>query len=63
MKKSKFRMRRKFTPEFKSRIAIEAISGSKTVTELSDIFELNPKQIAAWKSILIKKAHTIFETE
>ena len=41
--------KRKFTPEFKAKVAIEAIKGQKTLSELSKEYELTPKQICDWK--------------
>jgi transposase len=41
--------RRKFSPEFKARVALEALSGDQTMSELSSKFGVHPNQISAWK--------------
>jgi transposase-like protein len=41
--------RRKFTSEFKAKVALEAIKGQRIVNELAQEFEVHPNQIAIWK--------------
>ena len=41
--------RTKFTSEFKSKVAIEALKGHETTTELSSEFGVHPTQINSWK--------------
>jgi transposase len=53
--------RRRHNPEFKARVALEAIKGVKTVQELSKEFELHPVQISEWKKILTDNAIAAFE--
>jgi transposase len=43
------RTRRRFSAEFKAKVALEAIKGHQTVAELATKYELHPTQIAAWK--------------
>ena len=43
------RTRRRFSAEFKAKVALEAIKGHETVTELATRHGLHPTQIAAWK--------------
>ena len=40
------RTRRRFTAEFKAKVALEAIKGHQTVAELATKHELHPTQIA-----------------
>jgi len=44
-------MRKKFGDEFKSRIALAALKGDKTISELSSEFGVHPTQITSWKKI------------
>jgi len=43
------RTRRKFTPEFKARVALEAIKEKYTLAELSKKFEVSGVMISRWK--------------
>lgn len=55
--------KRKFTPEFKAKVAIEAIKGQKTLSELSKDYELTPKQICDWKREFLTKSALVFMKE
>ena len=52
--------RTKFTSEFKSKVAIEALKGHKTITELSSEFGVHPTQINSWKKQLIDSSKSAF---
>jgi transposase len=53
--------RRKFSSEFKSKVVLEAISHAAPIDELAEKFDLDRKQISAWKKHFVAKAHLIFE--
>ena len=55
--------KRKFTPEFKAQVAIDAIKGQKTLTELSKEYDLTAKQICDWKKEFLSKAALVFTKE
>lgn len=57
---SKKRTRRRFSAEFKARVAIEAARGVKTVSEIAVENELHPVQVSQWKKDLLERAHVIF---
>ena len=59
MKKS----RRKFTAEFKVKVAIEAIKERDTLKQLAERFELHANQISLWKQEFLDNATGIFQTE
>ncbi len=54
--------RRNHTPVFKSRVALAAIKGDKTVAELSQQFDVHSNQITQWKNQLLERAGVVFES-
>src|SRR5260221_212446 len=44
------RPRRNHTPAFKAKVAIAAIKGERTLTELAEQFDVHPNQITSWKA-------------
>ena len=42
-------MRTKRTSEFKAKVALAAIRGDQTVTELASLYKVHPNQITTWK--------------
>src|SRR5664279_1194717 len=55
------RTRRRFTAEFKAKVALEAIKGHQTVAELATKHERHPTQIAAWKREAIEQLAQVFD--
>lgn len=53
--------RRKFSAVIKTKVAIEAIRGLKTLNELSSEYEVHPNQISKWKKQLLTQAPQIFK--
>ncbi len=54
------RPRRNHTPGFKSRVALAAIQGDRTLAQLAEQFDVHPKQITSWKAQLEGGAADVF---
>ncbi len=52
--------RRKHTPSFKARVALEALKGEEMIAELANRFEVHPSQIRKWKNSMAEGAAGIF---
>ena len=52
--------KRSFDDGFKARVALEAIKGEKTISELSSIYEVHPNMIRKWKKHLLENASSLF---
>lgn len=52
--------RRNHSPGFKAKVALAALTGLKTLTELSEEYGVHPQVISKWKRILEKEAKEIF---
>ena len=52
--------RRKHSPAFKAKVALEAVKGEETVAQLAARYEVHPGQIQAWKKALVEGASGVF---
>ena len=41
--------RRRFTADFKARVALDALRGDKTIQEIASKHKVHPNQVSAWK--------------
>lgn len=55
--------RKIFSPEFKSKVAIEAIKGIKPINELAKDFQVHPNIIGNWKKQLLENLPTVFDSK
>jgi transposase-like protein len=55
------RKRRTHSPEFKARIAMEALKGIKPIHEIASENEIHPVQVSQWKKELQDRIAEIFE--
>ena len=54
--------RKRYSPEFKARVALEAIKGEQTLAELASRHGVHQTMIAAWKRQAIEGMTAIFGT-
>ncbi len=52
--------RRKHSPAFKAKVALEAVKGQETVAQLAARYEVHPGQIQAWKKALTEGVADVF---
>src|SRR5260370_41039590 len=57
------RRRRKQTVTFKAKVALAAIKGEKTLSELAEQFDVHANQITQWKGQLLEGAAGVFGGE
>ena len=52
--------RKQYSPQFKARVATEAIRGEKTLSQLGSQFKVHPMQIAKWRKAAIDQLPELF---
>jgi len=52
--------RRKISPEFKSKVALDAIKGLQTVHEIARQYEVHPNQVSTWKKQMQERLPQVF---
>ena len=52
--------RRRFTGDFKARVALEALRGDKTVQEIAAKHKVHPNQVSTWKRQAIDGLGDVF---
>jgi transposase len=57
------RPRRNHSPAFKAKVALEAIKGEKTMSELAQQFDVHPNQIRQWKDQLQEGIAGVFDPD
>jgi len=53
--------RRKYSPDFKAKVALAALRNEQTTAELSQRYGVHPTMIATWKRALVEKAADTFD--
>lgn len=53
--------RRNHSPEFKARVALEALKGLKTVQQIAAENQLHPVQVTQWKTQMLEGAAGVFD--
>lgn len=54
------RPRRNHSPAFKAKVALAALKGDRTMSELATQFDMHPNQIKQWKDQLLEGVAGVF---
>jgi transposase len=52
--------RRRHEPEFKARVALEALKGVQTIQQIAKEFDIHPVQVSEWKKAMTEGASGVF---
>ena len=52
--------RKQFSPAFKAKVALEAIKGEKTSTEIGRMFSIHPNLVGIWKRQALEGLPEVF---
>jgi transposase-like protein len=55
--------RRRHDPEFKARVALEALKGGRTIQEIASEFGIHPVQVSEWKKVMAANAAMVFDPQ
>lgn len=55
------KIRKSYTGKFKGQVALDAIKGEQTISELAGHYAVHPNQIKKWKSQLLTHVDELFE--
>jgi len=52
--------RRRFTNQYKAKVALEALRGDKTIQEIAAQHQLHPNQVSQWKKQAVEGLSEVF---
>ena len=52
--------RKNYSPELKAKVAIEAIKGKKTISQIASDFGVHPILVTRWKKQFLENSHKVF---
>ena len=52
--------RRRFSADFKAKVALEALRGDKTIQEISSKHKVHPNQVSTWKRQAVEGLGAVF---
>jgi transposase len=55
------RKRRAFEKTFRAKVALAAVKGDKSLSELASQFDVHANQVSAWRQTLVERAAELFE--
>lgn len=55
--------RRRHDAAFKARVALEAMKGDKTISQIASEYGIHPNQVADWKKVLTEGVAGVFDKD
>lgn len=52
---------KRYSPEFKAKVALEALLGQKTDNELAGVYQVHPAQVGEWKKRALEGMPDLFK--
>ncbi len=52
--------RRRFTADFKARVALDALRGDKTIQEIASRYKVHPNQVSTWRRQAMDSLGAVF---
>ena len=62
-RRTQVKKRKTYDDQFKAIVALEAIKGEKTLSEIASHFEVHPNQITQWKKQLLENVPSLFSRQ
>jgi transposase-like protein len=56
-------MRKSYPAALKAKVALEAVKGDRSLSELASRYEVHPTQIGQWRKALLSRLPEIFSTK
>jgi putative transposase len=57
------RKRRRFTPEFKSKVVLDVLTGAQSPAEACRKHAPSPNLLTLWKATFLERAHMLFQPD
>jgi transposase-like protein len=57
------RQRKSYTPEFKVKVALEAIKGQRTINEIASHYDVHPNMVTQWRKQAIESLPEVFSSQ
>lgn len=54
------RKRKKYSSQFKFKVALEAVKGQQTLNEIASQHSVHPNQVSSWKKQLLEEGEAVF---
>ena len=55
--------KRKYTSQFKAKVAFKVAKGDKTISQIASEYGLHPQQVRVWRKEFLENLHLVFERE